>query len=155
MIVSVLATVTLSMSPPSACIPLTPTLYFEASSAKPRAGQDGVLPRLIDVGRTPRTVGIAVYAYTSAALSPEDGQMLGTERADYVVDALLTGGVDPAKVRVVVVGAGERPAAGPASHLTDPVLSNYVEVRLTYAGSGGALVDGCGRIIEPSPEDPE
>jgi outer membrane protein OmpA-like peptidoglycan-associated protein len=155
MIVSVLATVTLSLSSQSACVPLAPILYCEASTAELRAEQGDVLAGLVDVGRGPGTVGIVVYAYTSTALSPEDGQKLGTERADYVVDALLTGGVDPAKVRVVVVGAGERPAAGPASAMSDPVLSNYVEVRLTYAGSGGALVDGCGRVIEPSPEEAE
>ena len=148
LILMISAAVTIGGAPvvAQACTPPRPTIYFDEAS--PRAGQDEQIEDL-------RSLAIRIHSADVFIAVPTDfagleAERLAASRRDWLNDLFRDEGVEPDILTFAPVNTGPRAIASSAE-LTDPVLSNHLEIRPLFMREG-SLVDGCGTPIH-STED--
>lgn len=131
-----------------ACTPLRPSVYFLASTAVIREGQEDQIRTLVRMSQQDDLVTMSLLSYTSVDMDAATGKDLAARRLELLVDVLVREGASPAKLRAEAVGPGG------IRDTRDPILSNYIQAVPGFLRNG-LIVDGCGTILShQSPELP-
>ena len=120
-------------------------LYFLPGSVTPRDGFQSEMEKVIAAAKRPDMSRLILIG--SADRRADDHRLLADRRLSAVSEALIAADVPSDRLdKHLADQEASLRFPGPES-LTDPVLSNYVEILPLFRRADGIEVDGCGAEI--------